>query len=485
MANILIIDDEREVGNFLFHLLTSKGFDITIGYSGKDFQQLAPKKNYDLAMIDVKLPDINGIELLKKLKQLNPLCKVIIMTGYSTVKTAVEAIKFGANDYIEKPFDNIDEVESLVEQLLVSTQANSQHEMHQLAENLGLIVGNSTEMNHLITLAYKIAKKNVNVLIEGETGTGKEVLAHFIHQANERKSQPFVGINCGAISESLLESELFGHEKGAFTGAVKDRKGIFEIANKGTLFLDEIGEASLSTQVKLLRVLETGEFMRIGDESVRRTNTRIIAASHVNLAEAVENKTFREDLLYRIDVVKLIIPPLRNRKEDIPLFLSYYLKKYKTDLSFSEDSLKLMQEYSWPGNIRELVNMVKLALTLAEGETAIITPSYLPEKIRKECNSSILEQELPSMNKKHNPLAFDVYINQWVAELKEIWQEEESSYDQVIDCIKQLEITAGKAFVMRTLQETMGNRGEAAKKLNISIRKLRYILNEKGHSIAE
>lgn len=485
MGNILIIDDEREVGNFLFYLLTSKGFNVSLGYNGKDFQHLVQQKNYDLAMIDVKLPDVNGIDLLKQLKLENPSCKVIVMTGYSTVKTAVEAIKFGANDYIEKPFDNIDEIEKLVEHLLVSQPTLSQHDMHQLAENLGFVVGNSTEMKHLLTLAYKIAKKNVNVLIEGETGTGKEVLAHFIHQASGRKSHPFVGINCGALSESLLESELFGHEKGAFTGAIKERRGIFEIADKGTLFLDEIGEASLAIQVKLLRVLETGEFMRIGDETIRRTNTRVIAASHVNLAEAVENKRFREDLLYRIDVVKLIIPPLRERNEDIPLFLSYYLKKYNTDLSFSDESIKLLQEYPWPGNIRELVNMVKLVVTLADGETTIITPSYLPEKIRKYSHSSILGKELSTNIKRNQLIEFDDYLSTWAAEMKQIWEDEESTFDQVIECIKQLELFAGKAYVRRALQETMGNRKEAAQKLNISIRKLRYILNEKGHSIAE
>ncbi len=277
MKNILIIDDEKEVGSFLSYLFKEKGYCVDVGYSGKDFELLMIDNKYDIALLDVKLPDCNGLDLLKRLKKANPMCKTIVMTGYSTVKVAVEAIKLGANDYIEKPFDKISELEDLIDQLIHSEkeQISSNKEIYELTSMSGIVLGENEKMKQLLSLAYKIAPKNINVLIHGETGTGKELLAHFIHLASKRKEQPFITINCGAITETLLESELFGHEKGAFTGATKDRKGVFEIANKGTLFLDEVGDATLSTQAKLLRVVETGDFMRVGGEKVHKTNTRI------------------------------------------------------------------------------------------------------------------------------------------------------------------------------------------------------------------
>lgn len=310
-------------------------------------------------MIDLKLPDSNGLQLFKQLKTKQPACKAIVMTGYSTVETAVEAIKLGASDYIEKPFDDIDQIENQIEQLISKDLTRDQDDIQKLAGSLGFIIGENEKMKHLLTIAYKIANKNVNVLIEGETGTGKEVLARFIHQASQREHQPFIGVNCGALSESLLESELFGHEKGAFTGATQLRKGLFEIASNGTLFLDEIAEASPQIQVKLLRIIETREFMRIGSEKVMRTNTRVLAASHANLVDAVKQRKFREDLLYRLNVVKLHLPTLRERKEEIPLLISYFLKKHAdSNVSFSKEAIELMQEHDWPENIRELLNII-------------------------------------------------------------------------------------------------------------------------------
>ena len=484
MANILVIDDETEVGTFFLHFLEEKGFHVKIGYNGKDFRRLLQEQAFDLAFIDVKLPDANGLNLLKQMKKTTPSCQVIVMTGYSTVKTAIEAIKNGASDYIEKPFDDLDQLETLIEELLNTRSTSSDHDMYELSESLGFIIGKNKEMNDLVKLAYKIAKKNVNVLIEGETGTGKEVLAHFIHSASMRSDQPFIGINCGAISETLLESELFGHEKGAFTGAVKEKKGIFEIANKGTLFLDEIGEASLSTQVKLLRVLETGEYFRVGGETIRRTNTRILAASHVNLAQAVAEKTFREDLLYRLDVVKLSLPPLRKRIEDLPLLIEFFLQKLQTHLTFSEDTIEQMKQYHWPGNIRELLNVIKRAVTLAEGETTIITPNYLPEKMKMTNDSPQIE--LLNEKKDHDDEAdLEAYLNEWTSYILKLWKNNrEVDLEQVLSLVKELEWQIGRSFVMKTLKQTVGNRKKAAEQLNISVRKLRYLLKEKGvHSV--
>ncbi|WJQ00934.1 sigma-54 dependent transcriptional regulator [Geobacillus stearothermophilus] len=479
MGNILVIDDEREVGTFFQHLLEGKGNKVKLGFSGKDFFQLIQQYKFDLAFIDVKLPDANGLNLLKQLKRSYPSCKAVVMTGYSTIKTAVEAIKHGANDYIEKPFDDIEQLERLIDELLSDGPLSSQDDMYKLAETLGFIVGTNKQMNDLLKLAYKIAKKNVNVLIEGETGTGKEVLAHFIHNASMRYDQPFIGVNCGAVSETLLESELFGHEKGAFTGAVKEKKGIFEIANRGTLFLDEIGEASLATQVKLLRVLETGEYIRVGGETIRKTNTRIIAASHVNLAKAVEEKTFREDLLYRLDVVKLTIPPLRERLEDLPILIDYFLKKLNTPLSFSEDCISQMKQYHWPGNVRELFNVVKRAVTLAEGETEVITLDYLPEKLKIPLHLGQVSNSVRSP--KDGVEDLEAYLQEWMNGVLALWRNSDRlDLEHVLSSVKELETKIGRSFVLKMLKETLGNRKEAAERLNITVRTLRYLLKEKG-----
>lgn len=320
------------------------------------------------------------------------------------------------------------------------------------------------------------------MLIEGETGTGKEVLAHFIHQASMRYDQPFIGINCGALSETLLESELFGHEKGAFTGALKEKKGIFEIANRGTLFLDEIGEASLATQVKLLRVLETGEYIRVGGETVRKTNTRIIAASHVNLSQAVKEKTFREDLLYRLDVVKLTLPPLRERIDDLPVLIEHFLKKLNSTLTFSDDAILLMKQYQWPGNVRELFNVVKRAVTLAEGETMVITPDYLPEKIKTNMLSIPLDE-----TKNTKDMDLESYLQNWTGHILSLWKEGNQRLDlkHVLDAVKDLEMQIGRFFVWKTLKETLGDKKEAAERLNITVRQLRYLLKEKGAASKE
>lgn len=489
MANLLIVDDEREVGNFLAHLLGGKGYVVDIAYNGKEFFQLLEKKQYHLAMIDVRLPDTNGLEILKRLKKLQPACKTIIMTGFSMVQTAIEAIKLGANDYIEKPFDDIDQLEHSIDDMLKNDFSHGQNEIYEIANKLNFVVGESEQMRHLLTTAVKIARKNINVLLEGETGTGKEVFARFIHEASVRQDQTFIGLNCGALSETLLESELFGHEKGAFTGAIQQRKGLFEIASKGTLFLDEVAEASPQIQVKLLRILETREFMRVGSENILRTNARIIAASHVNLEQAAKAKSFREDLFYRLNVVKLHIPPLRSRKEDIPHLIHFLLgKQGERQLKFSDDASALLLNYDWPGNIRELANVVTRAATLSEGETDFITPQYLPQHIQefqtgrnKEFKKEVSHLHTTRLKSKtftnHD---FEHYLHGWTQQLLSFWEDQEVEFETVLDHIKQLETNVGQAFMKKALRETLGNRKEAAAVLKISERKLRYLLNEKG-----
>ncbi|WP_027415672.1 sigma-54-dependent transcriptional regulator [Aneurinibacillus terranovensis] len=485
MARILIVDDDNEVQNFFSYLLSrKKDFHIFFASTGEEVHTSIASESYQLAIVDLKLPDTNGIEILKILKQKNPACKVIIMTGYSTVKSALDAIRLGADDYIEKPFDDIGELEKTIDKMLAPEINSEQDEPVDLAEQTGFVIGTSIGMRNLFTLAYKIARKNVNVLIEGETGTGKEVLARFIHQASLRLNHPFIGVNCGALTETLLESELFGHEKGAFTGATQLRKGLFEIASKGTLFLDEIGDASPSIQVKLLRVLETREFMRVGSEKHIHTDARIIAASHINLSEAVRLGKFREDLLYRLDVVKLHIPPLRQRKEDIPYLINHFLKRHTgNELTFSQDAMEAMQRYEWPGNVRELSNVITRAITLADGETKIITADYLPLSLTK--SDALPHRSSNAQNSEKIELQSSPHLDQFLDDWKENiifqWNSKHIiDYPTIVEQTSKLEQVVHDAFVKKALRETFGNRQEASRMLNISPRTLRYLLNEKG-----
>ncbi|AGL02414.1 sigma-54-dependent transcriptional regulator [Desulfoscipio gibsoniae] len=386
--NILVIDDEVEVGSFFRRLLQRKGFSVSLAHTGSEAVQLIESANFAVAFIDLKLPDTSGLNLLQQLKNSQPDCEAIIMTGYGTTRTAVKAIQMGAFDYIEKPFEDIAEVEELIDKALdygrrITGKTAGRPEWFNTAEQVGFIVGKTPRMLRLATVADKIAQKNINVLIQGETGTGKEVLARFIHAASPRQQQTFIPINCGALPENLLESELFGHEKGAFTGASCLRRGIFEIADNGSLFLDEIGEANPSIQVKLLRVLETGEFLRVGGEKPVKTDVRIIAATNVDLEKAVQDKQFREDLFYRLDVVRLELPPLRERREDIPRLVNHFIARARDrssrTLQVSPEAMLLLQEHSWPGNIRELVNIVDQAIALCEGN--MILPTHLSNKL--------------------------------------------------------------------------------------------------------
>jgi two-component system, NtrC family, response regulator len=485
MARVLIIDDEYEVQNFFSYLLRNKGLELSFASNRAEVDTCLTYEPYQLVLVDLKLPDTNGIDILKKMKQAMPACKVVIMTGYSTVKSALEAIRLGADDYIEKPFDDINELEMLIDKLLTSETSHDQDKALRLAEQIGFVIGESQQMHHLLSLAYKIAQKNITILIEGETGTGKEVLARFIHEASPRLHHPFIGVNCGALAETLLESELFGHEKGAFTGATQLRKGFFEIASKGTLFLDEIGDASPSIQVKLLRVLETREFMRVGSEKHFHTDARIIAASHVQLTEAVKQAKFREDLLYRLDVVKLHIPPLRERTEDIPYLVNHLVKRHAgEELSFSSAALDVMRQYDWPGNVRELSNLITRAITFADGETNIITPDYLSikaEKSRVSLSAQVIQQE-PTENKgTSDASSLDQYLEKWKQKIISQWKSSEAiDLPSIMEQTKKLEQVVGAAFVKKALRETIGNRKEASRILNISPRTLRYLLNEKG-----
>ncbi len=377
---VLIIDDEADVCTFFRRLLTRKGYAVVTAVNETQAMQALAAHSFSVAMVDLKLPDTDGLTLLRQIKTRQPACEVVIMTGYSTIKTAVSAIQFGAYEYMEKPFEDIDEVSRLIERAAsygtsLSHGTGGEDEWADVAGAVGFQVGQSPAMRRMVSLAYKIANKNINVLIQGKTGTGKEVLSRFIHAASGRSGQPFIPVNCGALPENLLESELFGHEKGAFTGANQTRKGIFELANRGTLFLDEIGDASPLIQVKLLRALETGEFMRVGGEKPIRTDVRVIAATNVDLEKAIRENCFREDLYYRLNVVRLEIPSLEERKEDVPQLAEYFANQFHPGLEIPPATLRLLKNHHWPGNIRELANTMRRAAVLCSGGTLL--PEHL------------------------------------------------------------------------------------------------------------
>ncbi|HBG06506.1 MAG TPA: sigma-54-dependent Fis family transcriptional regulator [Geobacter sp.] len=377
---VLIIDDEADVCTFFRRLLTRKGYAVVTAVNESEALKALEAGKFSVALVDLKLPDTDGITLLELIKARQPACEVIIMTGYSTVKTAVTAMQMGAYEYLEKPFDDIDEIEALVGRAAGAGASlmrgdSSAEEWSEVAQGVGFRVGVAPSMKRMVSLAYKVAGKDISVLIQGKTGTGKEVLARFIHAASGRAGQPFIPVNCGALPENLLESELFGHERGAFTGANQTRRGIFELADNGTLLLDEIGDATPQIQVKLLRVLETGEFMRVGGERAIKTDVRVIAATNVDLEQAIVEKSFREDLYYRLNVVRLEIPPLSARAEDIPLLAEHFVRQLNRDMRLAPGTLRLMQGYGWPGNIRELANVMRRAVVICSGET--ILPEHL------------------------------------------------------------------------------------------------------------
>ncbi|WCN39370.1 sigma-54-dependent transcriptional regulator [Aneurinibacillus uraniidurans] len=483
MSQLLIVDDEQEVRNFFAYLLRNKPIHLTVASNAAEANRLIQAGTYDAALLDLKLPDGTGLDILRLLKKTHPACRVVLMTGYSTVKSALEAIRLGADDYIEKPFSDIDELERLIDSLLVPQPLGGHDDRLRIAKESGLVIGTSHAMSELVSLAWKIARKNVTVLIEGETGCGKEVLARFLHLASMRRDEPFIEVNCGALTETLLESELFGHEKGSFTGALSLKRGLFEVASRGTLFLDEIGDATPAIQVKLLRVLETKSFLRVGGEHTLRTDARIIAASHVNLPHAVATGTFREDLLYRLDVVKLSIPPLRERRADIPLLARHLLDQNDgKNFSFSADALTLMQAYDWPGNIRELANVVKRALALADGDTFVLTSEYLPQALLPVAEAAATRSDrslsLPTVSSPVPQLERE--LDTWKQMILTAWNQDGTvSLPEVLTHVKELERIVGEAFVKKALRETLGNRKKASEQLNISVRTLRYLLHEK------
>lgn len=476
---ILVIDDEREVGTFFRHLLKEK-YEVTVVNSSREAMAAIEESVFDLALVDLKLPDGDGIALLRAIKEKNPGSEVIIMTGYSTVNTAVEAIKLGAFDYIEKPFEEIEALEKLIEEALA--KSGLEHESELLA---GFLVAKSPKMRSLASTAARIAGHDVTVVIEGETGSGKEVLARYIHCLSKRSHHPFIAVNCGAVAETLLESELFGHEKGAFTGAVSSRRGIFEIADKGTLLLDEVTEASPALQVKLLRVLETREARRVGGETSYRFDVRIIATTNVSLAEAVAAKRFREDLFFRLNSIVLSVPPLRERKEDIPALCDFFLRQQmgENKIIVSREVMDIFMEYPWPGNVRELFNTLSRVAVMAEEK--IILPRHLPERIRKRSMAKI--PVAAACADQNVPIRDDLNGCDIAKAMKQAVMGIASRDDffacmefpEVVKVLNEAKDEIIRDIIIMAIERAGGDRREACKILRLNPRQLKYYLNEK------
>jgi two-component system nitrogen regulation response regulator GlnG len=387
MDKLLLIDDEEDVQYSFRRTFDSPEIELTTATSGEEGLRLIPKLKPNLVMMDIRMGGMNGLETLRRLRQIDAKLPVIMMTAYGTTQTAIEAMKLGAYDYLLKPFD-VPKLKQIVFDALKAARAMKQVVSYQpLLESedydLG-IVGRCEQMQNVFKLIGQLSASDATALITGESGTGKELVARAIYNHSQRASQPFLAINCAAIPENLLESELFGHEKGAFTGATNQRIGKFEQCNHGTIFLDEIGDMTPATQTKILRVLQSGTFERVGGNQPIKVDVRVIAATNKPLEAAVASRQFREDLFYRLNVVRIALPPLRERREDVRLLVNYFLKKFAQEQkqppkSISEDALATLEGYHWPGNVRELENVMRRALVVTKGEA--ILPGNLPAEL--------------------------------------------------------------------------------------------------------
>jgi len=396
-AKLLIVDDEKHIREGLEKALTIDGYDVELASDGQVAMDLIEEGDVDLVITDLKMPNLSGEELMKETVERHPYLPVIILTGHGTIENAVDAMRNGAYDYITKPL-NIDKLSLIVKRALENSSLKRQNRelLNQLRKKYSFesIIGKSEPMKKVFETIELVAPSRANVLIYGESGTGKEMIADAIHHNSPRNQKPYVKVHCAAIPETLLESELFGHEKGAFTGAIARKRGRFELANQGSIFLDEIGEISLQMQVKLLRVIQQREFERVGGESPIKVDVRIISATNKNLKEEIENGNFREDLYYRLDVVSIQVPPLREKKDDIPLMVHKFIEEFahennKPVEGITNGALSALVSYRWPGNVRELRNVIESIVVLTKSN--IINEQDLPEYILTKDEQSSLK----------------------------------------------------------------------------------------------
>lgn len=452
---ILVADDEPSMREFLDILLKKEGYQVSLASNGEEVVRLAERDLFDLILLDIRMPKLDGISVLKKVKAFSPETIVIMITAFASADTAIQAMREGAYDYITKPF-KVDEIRLIIRNALEKKHLQKENVLLKEAVKerfrFGNIIGQSPKMQALYDLLEKVAPTKTNVLITGESGTGKELVAKAIHYNSPRKDKPFVTLNCGAIPEALIESELFGHMKGAFTDAIATKKGLFEVADEGTLFLDEISELPLLMQVKLLRVLQDREFKRVGGTEDIRVDVRIIAATNKDLEEAVKvHRSFREDLYYRLNVIEVKLPPLRERKEDIRLLAEHFMKKYSDELGkritqIAPGALQALLEYDYPGNVRELQNIIERAVALESGE-------------------ELSERNVISYLDRHSPIKkgwFDLELPSEGIDLERVVEEVE------------------RTLLLKALERTKGIKKKAAELLGINFRSMRYRLDKYG-----
>ena len=395
--NVLIIDDEEIQLQSLKTFLSKRKFNVFTSRSGEDGIRLINENLIDIVLTDFKMPGMNGFEVLRKTKEINPGIDVVVMTAFGTIENAVSLMKAGAFDYLIKPID-LDELENILEKITERKQLISENKLlrSQLKEKYSFsgIISQSAVMEEVLNTAGRVAQSKATILIRGESGTGKELIAKAIHFASDRKDKPFITVNVASLSENLLESELFGHEKGSFTGAINQRVGRFQQADGGTIFIDEVGDIPLPVQVKLLRTVQFGEVQKIGSNDTEKVNVRILAATHRNLEEMISAGNFREDLFYRLNVITIKLPTLRQRKEDIPLLIDHFIKSFSKELGkevsgISKEALDLLLKYNYPGNIRELENIIQRAVVLTREN--IITKNDLPILASAKGNERLLD----------------------------------------------------------------------------------------------
>jgi DNA-binding NtrC family response regulator len=399
MTEVLLVDDEKSVRSTLSSFLKKAGYQVEEAANGQEAVEKLKAQFFDLIITDLKMKPMDGLAVLRESKEINPLTEVIVLTGYGTVESGVEAMRSGAYDYIQKPFDR-DEFLIVVDKALERKELLT--EVEQLQDKLKEkykfenIVGSSNEMLDVLSMVSKVAHTDSTILISGESGTGKELIAKAIHVNSRRKNRSFITINCGALPENLQESELFGHVRGAFTGAIRDKRGLFQEANGGTLFLDEVGETAFSAQVKLLRFLQDGEIRRVGENEPIYVDVRLLAATNQDLEKSIEEGRFREDLYYRLNVIPIHMPALRKRRDDIPLLVNCFLEKYATRTkkkvtSVSPDAMQILSGYDWPGNVRELENVIERAIILTNKN--VVMPEDLPSSIQGTLRKTRGEEE--------------------------------------------------------------------------------------------
>ncbi len=445
---VLVVDDIPDIRATMTEILKYKGFAVDQATDGQEAVEMLDNRFYDIVLTDIAMPRKDGMDVLRHIKHNTPDTICIMITGFGTIEGAVEALRLGAFDYLSKPIKP-SEVIVIIEKAL--EVRDLKRENISLKEELrgrysfDHIVGKSKSIRRIFELVEKVARTDSTVLITGESGTGKELIAHAIHYSSARKTRPFVPINCAAIPEELLESELFGHEKGAFTHAIRTRIGRFELANKGTIFLDEIGEMSPSLQVKLLRVLQERRFERVGGVKTIGVDIRVVAATNINLEEAVSKGNFREDLFYRLNVIPVHLPPLRERKGDIPLLVEHFLKKFSTGNpsyanTIESDALNILEAYDWPGNVRELENIVERLVILANGPE--ISVEDIPERIIRRTGTSVMPADA-------------------VPESSTLLPEEGMSLSAAVEQFE-------KALILQALDRTNGIKNRAAKLLKMN-----------------